>query len=54
MFLWVIGILNLLVLLDILKVWHTAKRELIATHISRRFCKGAAFSIGCSADASGN
>jgi high-affinity nickel-transport protein len=25
-FLWIIGILNLLVLLDILKIWHTAKK----------------------------
>jgi len=53
-FLWIIGILNLLVLLDILKVWQTASRELIVMCISRRFFKSAVFSIGCSADASRN
>lgn len=30
-FLWIIGILNLLVLLDILKIWHTAKSSLFAS-----------------------
>jgi len=36
-FLWIIGVLNLLVLLDILKIWNSADRARIATHTSTRY-----------------
>jgi len=48
-FLWIIGVLNLLVLLDILKVWEKANRDPTVMPISRRCCKSGGCSIDCSA-----
>jgi len=50
-FLWVIGILNLLVLLDVLAIWRTARAGTHSHAHLERCCRNAGCSIACSADA---